>query len=264
MTTPGWKRAIAHRAIALAAIGAMAGIVAPARAYFAGGGKDATKGNDCLIGYEGVDPDAVALDGKKPVVTCTDCDPACDHDGVPFANGSCTFDVGVCINQPDVEDCDPAAALDKAQAAAKVKTVKGTVELPLPESLARSACSASIPLVVPVRETPQGEDDGSGTVKLSAQVKKNKDEGIEKSRKDSDKLTYLCVPRPPGEECPAGSTTTTSFVPTTVTSTSTTSSTASSTSSSSTTSTSVASTTSTTESTTTTSTVEPTTSSTTT
>jgi len=55
------------------------------QAFFAGGGKDAAKGNDCLIGYNGVEPDQVTQDGKKNVVMCTDCDPACDQDGVDTA-----------------------------------------------------------------------------------------------------------------------------------------------------------------------------------
>jgi hypothetical protein len=59
------------------------GVVPRAGAYFAGGGKDEQKGNDCLIGYNGVDQSDVTLDGKKNVVQCTDCDPSCDHDGEP-------------------------------------------------------------------------------------------------------------------------------------------------------------------------------------
>src|SRR5262245_23651405 len=52
-------------------------IAAPfARAFVPGGGKDAAKGNDCLIGYNGVDPDQVTVEGKKNVFTCQDCDPS--------------------------------------------------------------------------------------------------------------------------------------------------------------------------------------------
>src|SRR5690349_24800404 len=94
-----------------------------ARAYFAGGGKDAAKGNDCLIGYDFVDPDQVTQDGKKNVVVCTDCDPSCDLDGVSTANGSCTIAAGVCINHPGVQGCTPPDALDKASAKGKVKGV---------------------------------------------------------------------------------------------------------------------------------------------
>src|SRR5262245_39127769 len=71
-----------------------------AHAYYAGGGKNPE--NDCLIGYNGIDDSDVTLEGKKqnkPVVHCTDCDPSCDMDGVNTPNGSCTFHLGVCLNQ---------------------------------------------------------------------------------------------------------------------------------------------------------------------
>jgi len=197
-------------------------VVPRAGAFFAGGGKDVQKGNDCLIGYTGIDDSDVTLDGNKNVVQCTDCDPSCDHDGDTTANGSCTFEVGVCIDQPGVANCTPAAGLDKAKASAKVKGVKGGVDIQLPQLLEGSACGALLELDVPVKETKKGAKNGSGTVKLSAQVKKNKDAGIDKTRKDKDKLTYVCVPRPEGESCPSGSTTSTTTVTTTTSTTTTT------------------------------------------
>src|SRR5439155_10472870 len=51
---------------------------------------------ECLIGFGDV-PDA---DKNGGVLQCTDCDPACDADGVKTANGSCTFKLKVCLNQP--------------------------------------------------------------------------------------------------------------------------------------------------------------------
>src|SRR5262245_38420887 len=33
------------------------------------------------------------------VVRCTDCDPACDKDGIASPNGSCTFSIALCLNQ---------------------------------------------------------------------------------------------------------------------------------------------------------------------
>src|SRR6186997_2298369 len=116
------------------------------QAFFAGGGKDAAKGNDCLIGYNGVEPDQVTQDGKKNVVMCTDCDPACDQDGVDTANGTCTFKVGVCIDQSGVEGCTPAAGLDKAKASAKVKGVKGKINVEVPQLLQGSVCGALLDL----------------------------------------------------------------------------------------------------------------------
>jgi cysteine-rich repeat protein len=202
------------------AITAGLGLAPMAHAYFAGGGKDAAKGNDCLIGYEGIDAGDVTLDGKKQVVSCTDCDPACDLDGDDTANGSCTFGVGACINQPGVEGCTPPAGLTKAKASAKVSGVKGKIDIEVPQLLEGSVCGALLDLEVPL--TKNGTKDGKGTVKLSAQVKKDKDAGIDKTRKDNDKVTYVCVPRPAGEACPSASTSTTSTTVVTTTTTSTT------------------------------------------
>jgi hypothetical protein len=226
------------------------------RAFFAGGGKDAAKGNDCLIGYNFVDPDQVTQDGKKNVVVCTDCDPSCDLDGVSTANGSCTIDAGVCINQSGVEGCTPPAALDKASAKGKVKGVKGDagkIVIEVPQLLEGSACGAMVGVVIPVKVTKKGAKDGSASLNLSASVKKNKAEGIV-GRSDKDKLTYVCQPRPEGDACPIA-TTTSSTVTTTITSTtieSTSTTVASSTSTTTSTSTSSTSTTSTVVSTSTT------------
>lgn len=192
--------------------------VVPAHAYFAGGGRDAQKGNDCLIGYQGIDPDDVTLDGKKQVVACTDCDPACDLDGDPTANGSCTFELGACINQPGEGTCTPAAGLDKAKASAKVQGVKGKIDIQVPQLLEGSACGGLLDLVVPVKETKKGAKDGKGKVSLSASVKPDG----EKKRSDKDKITVICAPRPEGEACPGATTSTTS---TTIVATTTTTST---------------------------------------
>ena len=192
-----------------------------AHAYFAGGGKDAQKGNDCLIGYDGIDDSDVVLDGKKQVVQCMDCDPSCDHDGAAEANGTCTFQVGVCIDQAGVTGCTPPAGLDKAKASGKVRGVKGKVDVQVPQLLQGPACGGLLNLDVPVKQTKKGAKDGSGTVKLSAQVKKNKAEGIEKARKDKDKVTFVCMPRPEGEACPGASTTSTTIVSTSTTTTTT-------------------------------------------
>src|SRR5574342_1163728 len=96
--------------VKLAVLGLWWGITSPTvlLAYYSGGGKDAAQGNDCLIGYEFVDPDQVTNPGSKnQSVVCVDCDPSCDWDGVPMANGSCTMVAGVCINQSEVAGCTP-------------------------------------------------------------------------------------------------------------------------------------------------------------
>jgi cysteine-rich repeat protein len=100
-----------------------------------------------------------------------------------------------------------------------VKGVKGKVDIQLPQLLEGSVCGALLDLDVPVKTTKKGAKNGSGTVSLSAQVKKNKDEGIDKTRKDNDKLTFVCVPRPEGDACPSASTTTTTITTSTTTTT---------------------------------------------
>jgi cysteine-rich repeat protein len=201
--------------LAAFAIAASVGLVPVANAYFAGEGKDASKGNDCLIGYDGIDASDVMLDGKKQVVTCTDCDPACDKDGSAEANGTCTFRLGACINEPDVVGCTPPAGLTKAKASATVSGVKGKIEIEVPQLLEGADCGGLLDIAVPLKKN--GTKEGKGTVSLSAQVKKNTDAGVDKTRKDNDKLTLVCAPRPAGEACPAITTTTTTTSTTTTT-----------------------------------------------
>lgn len=194
-----------------------------AHGYFAGGGKDVAKGNDCLIGYNGIDPADVTLDGKAQVVHCTDCDPTCDHDGETAANGSCTLKVGVCINQGGVEGCVPPSALDEAAAKGKVNGVKvpaGRLLIPA-EPLEGPVCWALLDVLIPVRETKKGAKDGKASVNLSASVKKHRSEGVA-GRSDKDMLTYLCQPRPEDEACPIPTTTTSTTVVTTTSTTDTT------------------------------------------
>jgi hypothetical protein len=81
------------------------------RAFFAGGGKDAAQGNDCLIGYNFVDPDQVTQDGKKNVVVCTECDPSCDPRWRQHRQlASCTIDAGRVHQSGGVEGCHAARA----------------------------------------------------------------------------------------------------------------------------------------------------------
>lgn len=209
------SRHAARTALALLAATAL-GLAPAAHAYYAGGGKDAAKGNDCLIGYEGIDASDVTDAGsKKQAVMCTDCDPSCDHDNSGVADGSCTFEISACINQSGVEGCTPATGLTKASGKGKVKGQKGKVSIEVPQLLEGSACGALLNLVVPVKMTKKGDKDGSGIVKLSAVQKKNKSAGVDKTRKDKDKLKFVCMPRE--GECPAITTTTVTTTSTTVT-----------------------------------------------
>jgi len=256
-------------AVKLAVLALCSAILSPGAtpAYYAGGDKDADKGNDCLIGYNGIDQSDVTVDGKKQMVECTDCDPTCDFDGVSTANNSCTFKIGVCLNQATTS-CERPNGLAKASAKYKVKGkggVKGEIALEDPTKLMSSACGSFVELIdlpVDLKEKKDGTfTSNTATFKLSGLVKKDKDTP---KRKDKDKLTYVCLPREGA--CPNPTTTTTSSTtPTTAESTTTSSSTTSSTIGTTTTTSTTVLTTSTTSTTvvTTTSTSLPTTTSTT-
>jgi len=199
------KNRFSHVTVTALALAAALASAPAASAYFAGGGKDAEKGNDCLIGFDSFfDASDVTLDGKKQIVECTDCDPACDTDGVAEANGSCTFDVGVCVNQSGVEGCTPPAALDKATAKGKVKGVKGAegkIVIDATQLLTGSGCGAHVDAIVPTLEKKGEPTNGEVGLQLSGSTKKNKPEGL-KARKDKDKVKVRCLPRPVGEACP--------------------------------------------------------------
>jgi hypothetical protein len=205
------RSSIASRiAVTVVAAGVLAGVPF-AGAFYAGGGKDAAKGNDCLIGYEGVDPDQVTVDAKgKGTFTCMDCDPSCDKDGNSSPNGSCLIQIGACINQSGVEGCTPPSALDKAKAKGKVKGVKGggKIAIDVSQLLQGSVCGALVDVTIPIKDTKKGPKDGKASLSLSASVKKNKAEGTPK-RSDKDKLTIVCTPLPEGQSCPSPTTTTT-------------------------------------------------------
>ena len=209
-------------AVKLAVVGLWWGIISPTAllAYYSGGGKDAARGNDCLVGYEFVDPDEVTNSGSKnQSVVCVDCDPSCDSDGVPTANGSCTMAAGVCINQGGVAGCTPPSALDEATAKGKVKGVKGSagkIVIDTSQLLAGSACGAMVDVVMPLKSTKSGFKESKATLKLSASVMKDKAAGTP-GRVDKDKLTYVCRPRPASEPCANATTTTLTSVSTTST-----------------------------------------------
>src|SRR5436853_7135039 len=61
--------------------------------------------DDCLLGFSGV----AAANPNGGSLTCEDCDPMCDGDGGPTANGSCTFALKVCAN-PSSSACTAAGA----------------------------------------------------------------------------------------------------------------------------------------------------------
>jgi hypothetical protein len=137
------------------------------------GGGDAT--TDCLIELDGVEPDADA-----GVRACTDCDPACDRDGVRAPNGSCTFVLAACVNQRNVEGCAPAVV--------KKASVKPPgLGIPAPIDLGGSAsCGASASVVVRTRRG--GTRPGRKRLKLTAVTAAGSPR-----RRDVDRLRLSCV-----------------------------------------------------------------------
>lgn len=193
--------------LAVVAAGAM-----PAGAYVAGDGKGKVEA-DCRIGLEGYEAGDLSPFGKKAklAVQCTDCDPACDLDGVPEPNGSCVFPIAVRVNDPDVAACTPGP-LAKVEATAKAKGTKvdfvTTFAPPLDGS---SATSGFLDFAVPVRKfgTPRAKA-GTGKVRLLAA-----------KPKDKDTFLFVCNPAPEGTACPTSSTTTTTVSASTTTTTTT-------------------------------------------
>src|SRR5579862_6040638 len=193
--------------------------------------------SDCYVEF-----DVQGASGSN-VVTCTDGDPTCDNDAQ--CDGTCTFRVALCPNQtdPNVPSCTPSSLTAQP-------VVNGATLNPVPD-LAGSACSAAASVSVSTRKG--GTKKGKKTIHVKATATSGK------PKKDTDKLTLICLPRT--GTCPPPTTTT---VPTTTTTTASTTTTgtpppttttteaATTTTTASTTTTTAASTTTTTEATTTT------------
>jgi hypothetical protein len=198
-------------------VGILVGLlVVDASAFIPGDGKGKAD-RDCYIGLDGYSPgdlSPISKNGKKQGIACTDCDPACDLDGVATANGTCTFSIAACVNNSGIAGCDPATR-DPKKVKAQAKSKAGKIDLgtTIPGDLS-SACSAFVDFPVPVKSKKKGDKPGKGKVTLLATKKP-----------DKDKFTFVCNPRPEGEACPLPPTTssssTTTIPSTTVTTTST-------------------------------------------
>lgn len=133
-------------------------------------------------------------------VTCVDGDPACDTDGQ--CQGSCTFDVAVCLNQPNVESCAPQPLR---------KPAKVTGGLPLPDDASGApVCGARASVAVALK--------GKRANKPRTQKIRLVVVTTGKPARDADKFLLRCEPR--DGACPTtttslqpGGTTTTSTLP---------------------------------------------------
>jgi len=146
----------------------------PTLAIVPGGGDPSS---DCLIELDGVEPDASA-----GVRVCTDCDPACDRDGVTVPNGNCTFFVAACINQGNVDGCTPAVLK-------KAGVKPPGLGIPAPADLDGGASCGPAASVV-VRTRRGGTRPGKKRIKLTAVT------AGPPRRRDADKLRLSCVPQP--------------------------------------------------------------------
>jgi hypothetical protein len=158
-----------------------------AQAVVPGDGKGKAE-NDCRIvlnGYDAADLTPLEPGSAKTAIQCTDGNPACDLDGVPYPDGRCTFRVGVCVNQPHIEGCAPGS-LGKISATAKAHGGKAILLLddaaPLPLD-GSSACGALVDFVVPVKVTRNGDRPGEGSARLVAT-----------RPSDRDRIDFRCLP----------------------------------------------------------------------
>ena len=176
------------------------GIATPSPAFVLGDGRGKPE-SDCLIALDGFDAGDVAAFGPKalPSIRCTDCDPACDLDGVAVANGRCDFVVRACVNVADVAACTPAA-LSRARAIAKRKDAAAIDLSPVPAA-ASFVCGADTTVPVAVKTRKAGTRPGTAQLVLQATA--------DDRPRDRDKLLLVCNPRPAGEACPPATTTTT-------------------------------------------------------
>jgi len=147
--------------------------------------------NSCLGFFQ----DVPTADESGGTITCNDCDPACDQDGVTTANGSCTVKFQACVNKSS-GSCQ--AGTIKKLKVAKSKTISGTLTNPG----AGSACGAFTALV---KLKNKGKKAGKVHLKL---LVKTTDKRTQKGT-----LNITCNPQP--ASCPIPTTTTTSSTTTT-------------------------------------------------
>src|SRR5437870_7327831 len=151
---------------------------------------------ECLVDFEGVS-DTYKSGGT---IQCTDCDPSCDADGVNTANGSCTFNLQVCVNEAG--GACAAAPLKKV----RVTGACGAVALaPTPSGTAPSCRSAALKVNLKKHGHRAGKCKVVATAISSDRPKKV----------DKDVLMLVCSPQTGA--CPTTTTTTTTVTTTTTT-----------------------------------------------
>ena len=151
--------------------------------------------NECLLGFLGV-PDA---DTNGGTITCMDCDPTCDADGVATPNGSCTFDLKVCANGTTATCTGPGTTLKRLKVAGKCP---GTAGLKFTPAGNTQSCGPVSGIVTKLKK--KGTKPGKCKVTVTASS------ATKPKQSDKDVLTLVCMPRPAGQSCPTTTTTITS------------------------------------------------------
>jgi hypothetical protein len=135
--------------------------------------------DECLLEFE-----VLGSPDERGTVTCTDCDPGCDRDGVQTPNGSCEFRLGACVGQ-ETASC-------AADVPGRIRVRPRTIVAPEP---GLGVCGSFGSVVVATKRG--GRRPGMRSVK-----------GLVTSdgrprRRDRDRARLRCLPRAPGEACPA-------------------------------------------------------------
>ncbi len=142
-------------------------VAAPAAAYH-------DPATDCFAYFDG---EGIGGPGDA-TIACTDGDPTCDADGV--ANGSCAFDVRICVTYRDLAECRPRKVHT-------LRTVPSRYGLTLPRLPAsRGVCGASTRIVVALKF--HGRHTGRARILMVARAKGPS------PRIDRDRFDYRCLP----------------------------------------------------------------------
>jgi hypothetical protein len=174
------------RLVAVLSLGAAVVFAPVAWADFSGGGPAKS---DCYIVYKGINITSGANKSE-----CTDGDPACDTDGQ--CQGTCSFGITACFNDPDIAGCTPSNVTS-------VTVNGGSLNVPTVPS-SENICGSQAIVAVPVKQGKKGPKKGKLKVKVSAT-------SISKPKKDKDKFTLFCLPRV--GDCPPQPGTTTTTIP---------------------------------------------------
>jgi len=164
MFRPGWRRVV-RSVVGAVLAGAL---VSPPDA----GGRGSAAGGLVRVEVPGTRE-------RRATVLCTDCDPACDRDGVAGPNGACTFAPRVCLEE------DAPSAPGRRLERLRIRP-RGSVPAPPDEG---PACGSRGVLVVPLR----GRKPGQRQLRVVA---------VGGRTRQRERLRLVCRPLPAGARCP--------------------------------------------------------------